>query len=317
MGQLSSSPALAQAGFEAHDQAVIMRTGKPMRATVCPATANIQYVCRIGAGLLLALSATLAAADSPRPRWEWGLGIATATLRDYPGSRNYRTHVPPYPWLVYRSDRLYLGREGSRGILWRGIDSELDASLSLNPSVHQKDNPERAGMPAADTTLGLGLRERITLWRDEASDWRLNAQLPLRMNFALRDGGLDPVGVQFQPGLSLDHKLSGAWSWGVGASISIADSDYHDYFYGVAPAYATARRSAYSASGGFGGWQLNSRISYQHEPHRVSVYIRIEGLEGATFADSPLVSTLHAGTIGLTWAYQFGASRKMVSSDNP
>lgn len=288
-----------------------------MRATRTHPAAHCTGAWWRGAILLLALSVTPVRAEDPKPHWEWGLGIIAGTLRDYPGSRSYRTHVLPYPWFVYRSDRLYLGREGTRGVLWRGLDSELDVSLSLNPSVHQQDNPERAGMPAADTTLGVGLRERITLWRDDANAWRLNAQLPLRMTYAWHHGAPDSVGVQFQPGLSLDHKLEGGWSWGVGASVNFADNGYHDYFYGVAPAYATATRPAYSASGGYGGWQLSSRISYQHERHHVSLYARVEGLQGASFADSPLVATPYAGSLGLTWAYRFRASTRTVSDDNP
>lgn len=274
-------------------------------------------ICAASAGLLLALWAGAAGADTLKPRWEWGMGIAAATLRDYPGSHNYRTYALPFPWFVYRSDRLYLGREGSHGVLWRSIDSELDISLSLNPSVHQQDNPERAGMPALDSTLGIGLRERITFWRDESSGLQLSAHLPLRVVYALHHGALAPVGLQVQPGLSLDRNLAGAWTWGIGTSISFADAPYNDYFYGVEPAYATPVRPAYTASGGFAGWQLSSRISYQHKHHSVSVFARIEGLEGASFADSPLVSTLHAGTLGLAWSYRIGTSKEMVPGNDP
>lgn len=288
-----------------------------MRISTRHPEANFAGICGITAGLLLTLCTTKSCADTPLPHWEWGIGIAAATLRDYPGSRHYHNYLLPFPWLIYRSERLYLGRESSHGILWRTIDSELDISLSLNPSVLTQNNPERAGMPALNTTLGMGLREQITLWRDEASGWRLKLQLPLRVAYALRQGGLDPVGLQTQPGINLDHKLDTAWSWGIGAAISFADADYHQYFYGVAPAYATTSRPAYTAAGGFGGWQLNGRISYQHKRYRVSAFTRIEGLEGARFADSPLVSTTHAGTVGLTWTYQLGASDKTVPSDEP
>lgn len=58
-----------------------------------------------------------------RPHWEWELGITAGTLRDYSGSCNYRTHILPYLGFVYRSNRLYPGREGPHGMLWRGLDS--------------------------------------------------------------------------------------------------------------------------------------------------------------------------------------------------
>src|SRR3989338_4407412 len=54
------------------------------------------------------------------PQWEWGLGVAAAWLRDYPGSRHYGAYGLPFPWITWRSERVMVGREGGRGVLWRG-----------------------------------------------------------------------------------------------------------------------------------------------------------------------------------------------------
>lgn len=271
----------------------------------------------IGWGVVGLLVATpLSAAEEPKPRWEWGVGVAAATLRDYAGSDNYRSHVLPFPWLVWRSERLHIGQGGTHGVLWRGLDSELDLTLSLNPSARQSDNPLRAGMPKLDPLLETGLRLRLDLWRDEASGWVVDAKLPLRRALAWDDGTLSGVGWHAEPGLSLGKNLTPGWFWDVSAAANFVDRNYASYFYGVDPIYATTSRPAFRAEAGYGGWQLGSRLQYQHQRQRWNLFLRLEGLEGARFADSPLVTTLHAGTVGIAWMYRLGVSRKTVQFDD-
>lgn len=267
----------------------------------------------LGVGLLgLLFASAVPAADEPKPRWEWGVGAVVATLRDYAGSDNYRTHLLPFPWLIWRSDRLYIGRGGTHGVLWRGVDSEVDVTLSFNPSVHQNDNPERAGMPKLDPIVEIGLRPRLGLWRDDAGGWRLDARLPIRRALAWDGGTVSAIGWHMEPGLRLSRDLDHGWSWGLSTALEFADRDYVDYFYAVDPVYATATRPAFKANGGFAGWQIGGSIGRQLDGQQWSLFLRYEDLSGAAFVDSPLVSSLHGGTIGVAWLYRIQASKRLV-----
>lgn len=266
-----------------------------------------------------ATSATPSPGGAPRalPRWEWGLGVAAAWVRDYPGSEHSSTYGLPYPWFTWRSDRVLLGQEGGRGVLWRRPSLAVDAVLSANPPSSTGDNPERAGMPDLHALVEPGLRLRWQAWSSADGRWRLNVRLPWRGALAIYDGGLHGIGSRIEPGLSLDHRLGGGWSWGMSAAATFAERAYHDYFYGVAPDYATATRPAYEADGGYGGTQLGWRLSRRSGVDSVSLFVRMEWLEGASFADSPLVSTPVGWTVGLNLSRRFGASTHLVNADEP
>lgn len=266
-----------------------------------------------------AASAAPPAGGAPRglPRWEWGLGIAGAWVRDYPGSEHYSTYGLPYPWFTWRSDRVLLGHEGGRGVLWRRPALAVDAVLSANPPSSTGDNPERAGMPDLHALLEPGLRLRWQAWSSADGRWRLNVRLPWRAALAIYDGGLHNVGSRIEPGLSLDHRLGGGWSWGMSAAATFAERAYQDYFYGVDPAYATATRPAYEADGGYGGSHLTWRLSRRSGVSSASLFVRAELLDDASFADSPLVSTPVGWTIGFNLSRRFGASTHLVNADEP
>lgn len=257
--------------------------------------------------------------SAPRalPRWEWGLGLAAAWVRDYPGSEHASTYGLPYPWFIWRSDRVLLGQEGGRGVLWRRPALAVDAVLSANPPSSTGDNPERAGMPDLHALVEPGLRLRWQAWSSGDRRWRLNVRLPWRAALAIHDGGLHNVGSRIEPGVSLDHRLGGGWSWGVSAAATFAERAYQDYFYGVDPAYVTATRPAYEADGGYGGTQLGWRLSRRSGVDSVSLFVRAEILDHASFADSPLVSTPVGWTVGLNLSRRFGASTHLVNADEP
>lgn len=258
-----------------------------------------------------------AAAEQDVPHWEWGLGVAAAWLRDYPGSRHYGAYGLPYPWFTWRSDRIQVGREGTRGILWRGNGIALDAVLNANPPADPGDNPERAGMATLHALVEPGLRLRWRAWDSQDGRWRLDLRLPVRMSYMVYNGGFHALGRRIEPGLSIERRLNGPWSWSASTAATFADGSYQDYFYGVDAAEVTPTRPAYEAAGGFGGLQAGLRLSWRGAESRAGVFVRIESLHGASFADSPLVSTPVGITAGLNWSRRFGASRRVVDSDEP
>lgn len=269
----------------------------------------------IAAGLL-ALATTAAADDAVpagEPRWEWGLGLGAAWLRDYPGSGHYGAYALPYPWITWRSERVRLGREGGRGVLWRTPAFTLDAVLSANPPSDTGDNPERAGMDDLDALVEPGLRLRWRTWTS-GSGWRIDTRLTLRQSYAV-DGGLQSLGGRVEPGFSAEHALRGRWSWGGSITASFGERGWQDYFYGVDPEFATPDRPAYEAPGGFGGMQYNLRLSRRGDATAGSLFVRLEDLTGASFIDSPLVSERHGWSVGINLTRRMGASRQQVKPE--
>jgi outer membrane protein len=97
----------------------------------------------------------------------------------------------------------------------------------------------------------------------------------------------------------------GRWNLGLLAGGYFGDRRYHDYFYGVAPQFATAERPAYAAPGGFGGWQAIVALSATYGKTWIGAFVKADWLRGAVFDDSPLVrrSTNLSGGLGVSHVF--------------
>ena len=134
----------------------------------------------------------------------------------------------------------------------------------------------------------------------------------LRKAISFEDG-LESVGfvseLAYRQNIILPSNAWGEARLVTTASLNFASSKYNDYFYGVAPQYATANRAAYSTDGGFAGTQL--RLSYQLQNHqgedkyRAAAFILATNLSGSEFEDSPLVKQTTNVSFGLMYAWLF------------
>ena len=66
-----------------------------------------------------------------------------------------------------------------------------------------------------------------------------------------------------------------------------AQRRYHEYFYGVAPQFATATRPAYQAPGGYAGTQLLVAVSKRYANYWVGAYVRHDWLQARQFHRQP------------------------------
>ena len=249
------------------------------------------------------------------PLWEAGAGVAVLEFPDYRGSDERHAYVLPVPYLVYRGEFLKVDRNKVRGLFFRTDKAELDVSLNGSVPVKSADNRARQGMPDLDPTLEVGPSLNLFLLHSEPKKTYLDLRLPLR---PVIDINAKYLGYVFQPQLNLDVRDPGGnagWNLGVAAGPIFADQRYHQHFYGVDPAYATAARPAYTARGGYAGSQFISSLSKRFPRYWVGGFVKWDNLHGAVFEDSPLVKRQQNFTAGFAVSWIFAESKTLVQEE--
>ncbi|MDH5778112.1 MAG: MipA/OmpV family protein, partial [Gammaproteobacteria bacterium] len=141
------------------------------------------------------------------------------------------------------------------------------------------------------------------LYQSSSRDVRIRAAFPLRAAIASDFKDTQGIGYVFSPYLQLRY-YGGAES-----SISIgpiwASEDYHDYFYEVAPAYATAGRPEYDAQSGYSGSRITLTSSYRWNNYWLGLFARYDNLNDAVFADSPVMRQSDSLMLGVGFAWVF------------
>lgn len=254
-----------------------------------------------------------AAWSQERPLWEFGMGIATLNLPYYRGSATSKSYLFPYPYLIYRGDYLNVDRDGVRGWLYRGERLKFDLSLAGGVPVPSDQNGPRAGMPSLDPTVEFGPSLEYHLWRSQDRRYNAWVRMPLRAAFSVGHS-IEHKGWVFAPYFEVSRHDFGPSGWMNSLAIGplYANSSYHDYFYGVAPQYATVDRPAYDGRGGYSGSRITLISSKTFDHLWLMAFVRFDTLNGAAFADSPLVERRHYHIAGVALTWVFSRSPTMV-----
>lgn len=270
-----------------------------------------------GAIAVLCLLAATPAAAGELPLWELGAGIGAFALPDYRGSDEGRLTLLPVPYVVVRGKFLKADRKGIRGTLFDSERLDLNLSVAASLPVNSSSNAARSGMPDLAPSLEFGPSLEIALWR--AEDWRdlLTLRLPVRAAFTL-EGSPSAIGWVATPQLNLDLAGRGAlsgWNLGLLAGPIYGSRRQHQYFYGVAPQFATPTRPAYEAPSGYAGSQFIAAASRRYPRFWVGAFLRVDTLRGAAFEASPLLKrdSYVAGGVGVAWV--LGASEQRVQAE--
>ena len=101
---------------------------------------------------------------------------------------------------------------------------------------------------------------------------------------------------------------------GFSAGPLYATQTFHQYFYGVAPQFATPERPAYEARGGYSGATFIAGLSRRIQKFWVGAYVRYDALSGAVFDSSPLVKQNYAVAAGIAFAWVFAESGTKVET---
>ena len=261
---------------------------------------------------LFYLSAACAQTEM-KPEWELGAGVAAIDFPLYRGSNERRFFLLPIPYFVYRGEKLQVNRERVRGLIFKRDRAEMD--VSVNGSVPAQGSVARQGMPDLDPTLEIGPSLNFHLLYSADKKNTFDLRMPLRGVIASNFKHVQPIGWLFQPQLDLDFRdiEHSGWNIGLVGGVIYSDHRYHAYFYDVAPQYATATRPAYSVGGGYSGTQYIFSFSKRaQDGHWIGGFMKWDNLNGAVFANSPLVKSRQYFTIGIAATWTFNRSDKMV-----
>ncbi len=258
---------------------------------------------RCAAALLAAACWTHCAQAKEEPLYEFGLGLGAIAFDDYRGSDTVHAYPLPLPYLLYNGKFLKANRDGIRGTLFNQDRFELN--LSFDATTPVRNDHERSGMPDLKSTVELGPSFDLHLMRSKDAGVKLDLRMPVRAALTV-EASPKIIGWTFSPRLALDIKNPlgfEGWNLGILTGPLFAERRYHDYFYSVAPQYATATRPVYKADSGYAGTQFISALSKRFPRFWVGAYVRYDTLYGATFVDSPLVQrkSYVSGGIGISW----------------
>ncbi len=268
----------------------------------------------IAAVVLATLSGSVAA-QSTLPRWEVGVSAAALYAPDYRGADEMRTRGLALPYLVYRGERLRADRDGLRAELIETSRVEFNLSAGLGLPVNSDRNEARRGMQEIDWVLEFGpaMNVRLGSWDGGRNDLQL--RLPVRAAFAL-DGGADYVGTVFAPNVRATFR-GVPWAGNAVLRVStgpvFATGDYHRFYYGVEPRFATATRPAYRPGAGYSGWDVSASAIKIAGDWRFFGFTGLDLIHGAAFEDSPLIRRKSNWSVGLGFAYVFAKSSERAS----
>jgi outer membrane protein len=253
-----------------------------------------------------------------RPLWELGLGPGVIRFSDYPGSLSSRNYLVPFPYIRYRGKFLRSDRDGVRGILFDQPRVSFNISLWASVPAQSGSDTARAGMPSLHALVQLGPSLDFHLWRSDGDRFQLDLRLPVRLALTVASPPRD-VGWVAAPHINLDCRHLGTapgWNLGILTGPLFASQRYNQYFYSVAPAYATAQRPAYDAPAGYAGTEIILALSRRFNSVWVGSFLRYATLNGAVFSASPLVQTHSdvSGGLGIAWVF-WRSAREVEASE--
>ena len=210
--------------------------------------------------LLISLSPTLCLSQVSQnfltrslPQYELGAGAIGLNFPDYPGSKNERVRVVPFPYYIYRGKYFRSDDEGTRARLLASDFHEVGFSFGFNFPVNSNDNESRRGMPDLDALMSFGPRILFRLLRNNPNH-RLNFTFATRAVFSSKfsfNNLFRAEGFSYEPRFSYWYRWQQSKTTlfsSFGAEFGSAK--YTQYFYNVDPLYATNTRPAYNAKAG-------------------------------------------------------------------
>ncbi len=243
--------------------------------------------------------------EAKKPTLELGVGLASMSYPSYIGSLDQKNLVLPFPYIRYRGKNFQIEKGGLKKELFDINGLSLDLSVSGSLPVDSKSSKKREGMKDLDLAFEVGPKISYEIWSDEL--YKLYFRLPMR---ALISSDLE-TNIKYQgflvtPQFRIEqHFAKREISFTSG--IILADSLYHDYFYGVNEKYITPQRDSYKGHGGYGGYRNGIGFTDQKGSWMYGAFLIHYMLGSVAFEDSPLIEEKNVIFGGFSFAYIFYA----------
>lgn len=254
-----------------------------------------------------------------RPQWEFGIGAGASYGYDYPASRDTNRRAIALPFFIYRTPLFRFGGGGVRAVAIEKPRVKLDLSVGGSLNASSDGDGVRQGMPDLDFLFELGPQLEIRLFEHRLPSgayWQGRFSSELRAVLATDFGSINAQGYVAEAGLGVNlRNLAGSRVDLISAlDVTYASERLQDYFYEVAPEFATDSRPVFDARAGY--LESNLFLGVAFKPwSRVRIFSGvIKGFySGAENEDSPLFETVEQTryALGLVWTIK--ASDKMIN----
>ncbi|MEM7611286.1 MAG: MipA/OmpV family protein [Pseudomonadota bacterium] len=247
--------------------------------------------------------------------WEIGAGFGIARTPNYPAASGSRTRALPLPVVIYRGDFFRIG-DGSvaSGKLFENDRMELDISLNGSFDAESDDIDVRAGMPDLGFVFEVGPELEIILSDPAVTDERWKLELPVRAAASLDDSEFSSRGFVFSPQLEYERTFAdGRYEWSVSLTPSFATRRLHDYFFTVAPEFATAERPAFEADSGYLQTTIGLGLQRRGRKSFAAIGLAYTRLDGSANENSPLFEEKQQLAIGAFIVYRFWESERRAT----
>jgi outer membrane scaffolding protein for murein synthesis (MipA/OmpV family) len=267
--------------------------------------------------LLICLSGLLAtgatqAQERALPLWEAGVFAGVASTPAYPGSSDRSQRALAVPFFIYRGEVLRADRGGIGARVMRTDDLEFDVGFAASLPANSKNVTARAGMPDMGTLIEFGPRLKMTLAKPTAgSRWKL--ELPVRTVLEF-SGGMSRQGWAAEPEVSYESRdLVAGLNLSANASLVFGDRSLNQYFYSVAPRFASPTRPTFDAKAGLIATRLGLSLSKEiNADLRVFGFLRYDSYAGTANLNSPLHLNASGSSAGLGLTWTFGRSTELA-----
>ncbi len=211
------------------------------------------------------------------PLWEFRFAAFGRYSPVYPGAADHNLTLLPLPYPVYRGSRLHFGDdldEIAEGRVLTRSRVDLDINFNVNFGADSEDISVRQGMPDLDLLLEIGPELEFKLNNRPAVEGELLLALQLRAAVSFDGSSATGRGVLFSPELEyrLDQAFGRRIDWSLRWKSVWGSEDYADYYYEVAPDFATIERPSFNASAGYIGSEL--RLGFVRQ---ISARLKFDG----------------------------------------
>ena len=173
-------------------------------------------------------------------------------------------------------------------------------------------------MPDLAGTFEIGPNLNVELWQsarpaDEARAPHAAARRRSRSRRSPR-----AIGLTFSPNLNLDIRdFAGGWNLGMLAGPLFGNRRHHQYFYGVAPEFATREPAGLRGPGRLRRLAGDRRaLAPLRQRSGVGGFVRYDDLHGASFAPARWCAATAPFTAGFGISWIFATSSQRVVADD-